>query len=453
MRTTPSGIREAVDRLLWETEPSRLPRLKAALVRGARLGVVVVRDLAQGQMSLQAMSLVYTTLLALVPLMAVSFSVLKAFGVHQHIEPIMLSLLAPLGDKGAELSRQAMQLVSKMRVGVLGAVGLGLLLYTSVALIQKIEQALNTIWHVQRGRRLMRRFGDYLLVVIVGPILFFSAIAVTASLAASGWLKPLPGVGTLVVKAVPYFLVIGAYAFAYAFIPNTRVQLRSAGVGAVVAGVLWQSAGWTFAAFIAGSGQYRTVYAGFAILILFIIWLYLCWLILLIGASIAFYHQHPTYLTREPRATGAAMSNRRRERLGLLMARVIGAHYSSGRTPWTADALARRLHSPLLAVEHLLGSFETRGLLARTAANPPAYLPTRALATVPLQEVLDAIQAAGIEHGHEPRDPVVDALAARLIAADHEAIAGYSWHDLAAQGITEEEKASTDTARLKTQGR
>lgn len=429
------------DRFVWETDLTRQPPAKAAFIRTLRLMIVVTRDIGHRQLSLQAMSLVYTTLLALIPLLVVTFSILKGFGVHQQIEPMLANLLGPLGDKGVELSRQVVQLVSKMRVGVLGAVGFGLLLYTSISLIQKIEQALNSIWHVQRQRRLVRRFGDYLTIIVVGPILFFTALGVTASLASSGWLKPLHLVTTAAAKLVPYLLVISAYVFAYVFIPNTKVKLRSAFIGALIAGVLWQTAGWTFAGFIAGSGQYRTVYASFAILILFMLWLYLCWLILLIGASIAFYHQNPSYLTREPRTTEAALSNRRRERLGLRIARVIGEHYYQGRPAWTAPALAHELHSPLLAVEQLLAAFEAQGLLARTRKNPPTYLPTRALEAVSLTEILRAIRAAGTERGHEARDPAIDTLAEKLAAASEQVVAGQTWRDLLAETPRAEKKA------------
>src|SRR5690606_9401874 len=166
---------------------------------------------------------------------------------------------------------------------LLGTVGVGLLLYASVSLIRKIEQAFNSIWQVKRGRRWTRRLSDYFAVIIIGPLLFFMALGVTASLSSSAWLKPLAGFLSIAAKLVPYVLVIGAHALAYVFIPNTRVRVRSALVGATVAGILWQSAGFALAAVVASSGQYRVIYASLALLILFMIWLYLSWLIVLIG--------------------------------------------------------------------------------------------------------------------------------------------------------------------------
>jgi membrane protein len=425
-------IRQGLEHLVWDTDldPSKESRGRAILIEWSRIVVVVARDVLHGQLRLQAMSLVYTSLLALGPLLAVVFAVLKAFGVHTLLRPTLLSFLAPLEERGVELTNQILQFVSNMRVGVLGAVGLGLLLYTSTSLVRKVEQAFNSIWHVHRGRRLMRRLSDYLAVIVIGPLLFFTALGVTASLASSGWLQPFHGFVTVIAKTVPYLLVIGGYVLVYVFIPNTKVRIRSALLGAAVAGVLWQSAGFAFAAFVAGSGQYRAVYASLAILILFIIWMYLSWLILLIGAAIAHYHQHPERVTREPHQVSVLISNRRRERLGLLIARLIAEHYYTGQAAWNAEALARRLRCPLPVTEQLLAAFSVNGMLARTHHTPVAYLPACALETVPLSKLIAIIRASGIDRGPQTPDPIVDDIMEKTAQAGADALAGRTWRDL-----------------------
>lgn len=425
------AVRRHLEHFTWDTDPDAQSVPKAALIRAFRIVAVVGRDVAQGELRLQAAGLVYATLLALIPLLAVVFSVLKAFGAHDLLRPTLLNFLAPLEQTGVELTRQILQFVSRMRVGLLGTVGFGLLLYTSVFLIRKVEQALNGIWHVRRGRRLIRRLGDYLAVIVVGPLLFFLAVGFTASLSSSAWLKPLHGVVTLAAKLIPYVLVISAHAMLYVFVPNTKVRIRSALVGATVAGILWQSVGFTFAAFIAGSGQYRAVYASLAILIFFVIWLYISWFIVLIGASIAHYHQHPERVTREPREAGVLLSIRRKERLGFLIARLIGARYYAGHQPWTADALARRLQQPLIAVENILAAFVAEGLILHTHDNPSVYLPKRPLETVTLSDILRVVRAAGFDRGRPPPDSTIDDVIAAIDAATERALAGRSWRDIA----------------------
>lgn len=431
MRLNVNQPRQRLERFTWETDIHGQTRWNAALIRVLRIAAVVGRDIVHGEIRLQAAGLVYATLLALIPLLAVVFSVLKAFGVHDLLRPTLLNFLAPLEQTGVELTGQILQFVSRMRVGVLGTVGFGLLLYTSISLIRRVERALNTIWHVRRGRQLIRRLSDYLAVIVVGPLLFFLAVGMTASLSSSAWLKPLHGVVTLAAKLIPYLLVIGAHALVYLFVPNTRVRIRAALVGAAFAGVLWQSVGFGFAAVISSAGQYRAVFASLAILIFFMIWLYISWLILLIGASIAHYYQHPERVTREPHEAGAMLSIHRKERLGLQIARHIGAHYYAGRKPWSADALAAQLRQPPVAVEAVLDAYVAAGLLIPTDGYPSAFVPARPIETVSLGDILRILRTAGIERGAPAPDAVVDRVMEAIENAAEDALAGRTWRDLA----------------------
>ena len=170
----------SLDRLIWGAPAEKLSRAKEWGVKVLRLVIVLVRDVTHGQLTLRAMGLVYTTLLAIVPLLAISFSVLKAFGVHNQVEPILLSFLEPLGEKGVEITERVLDFIENMNVGVLGGVGLALLLYTAVSLVHKVEEAFNYIWHVHRGRSIGERFSRYISALMVGPILIFAALGVTA---------------------------------------------------------------------------------------------------------------------------------------------------------------------------------------------------------------------------------------------------------------------------------
>jgi membrane protein len=259
-----------------------------------------------GELTLWTMSLAYTTLLSMVPLLALSFSVLKAFGVHNQIEPLLGNLLAPLGEQGQEVSSRLVGFIENMNVGVLGAVGLALLIYTVVSLIEKIEASLNAMWHVTQLRSLSERFSRYLSVLLIGPLLVFSALGLTASAMSSSLaqmlisVEPLGSLVSMAGQVVPYLLVVGAFTFVYRFVPNTRVRFIPALLAGIVAGLMWQSAGWAFATFVVSSARYSAIYSSFAILVLFLLWLYVSWLVLLIGADMAFYLQHPEYLYVKP---------------------------------------------------------------------------------------------------------------------------------------------------------
>src|SRR6185436_4607844 len=214
---------ERIQRAVWNPLLEGMPFWKALALRVARMVLVLTRDVQSGDLTLRAMSLVYTTLLSLVPLLALSFSVLKAFGVHNQIEPILNRFLAPLGDKGDEITHRIIGFIANLNVGVLGAVGLRLLLYTVVSLIQKIESSFNHIWHVRQPRSIGERFSNYLSVLLIGPILVFSAMAVTAGFATNSlWLylvavQPVSEFANWMGHATPYLLVIAAFTFIYMF--------------------------------------------------------------------------------------------------------------------------------------------------------------------------------------------------------------------------------------------
>ena len=166
---------------LWGEDLGTASPLRRRFVLALRTVYAVGRDLAEGQLTLRAMSLVYTTLLSLVPLLALSFSVLKGFGVQNQVRPTLLALLEPLGEKGVQITDQVIGFVNNIKVGVLGALGLGLLIYTVITLLQKIEQDFNYVWRVKNARPLAQRFSQYLSVLMIGPLLIFSALGVTAA--------------------------------------------------------------------------------------------------------------------------------------------------------------------------------------------------------------------------------------------------------------------------------
>lgn len=388
-------LKASLFRWLWQTDPAALPRGKALGIYFARLLYVSIRDVTEGQLTLRAMSLVYTTLLSLVPLLALSFSVLKAFGVHNQIQPLLLNLFDPLGKEGPKLAGQIIGFVENINVGVLGSVGLVLLVYTVVSLIQKIEEAFNYLWHITSLRHLAQRLGGYISVVLVGPLLLVAAMGITATVTSTSLVQQILAIepfGTLYfafTKIVPYLLVIGAFTVMYMVIPNTRVRFVSALIGGVVAGALWETVGWGFASFVVGSARYEAVYSGFAIIILFLFWLYISWLVLLVGVNIAFYHQNPAYQRAD--ATEMLLGHRARLMTALEIMRLIGDAHQRETNHWTLETLCAQLSLPMQPVEGILKILHDKTLLARTDNDPPQYIPNRDLATITIQDIFDAI--------------------------------------------------------------
>lgn len=388
---------------LWLDEHDQKPFWYRQLFHILRYIYVVLDDLAKGELTLRAMSLVYTTLLSLVPLMAVSFSVLKAFGMHnKQLEPIMLRFLAPLGDKGVEITDQIIGFIDNVKIGVLGAFGVALLFYTAISLIQKIEATFNYIWRLEHHRSMGRRFADYGSVMLIGPLLVFSALGLSAKVLSGDMARSLsdhvPFVTELLAflaAAAPYVMIIAAFTFFYMFIPNTRVKLKPGLVAGVVSGILFQSLGWGFGSVVVSasdSGTYA-IYSGFAIVILFMIWMYISWLTLLVGSSIAFYVQHPEYVV-PGRRTGS-LSLRQQERLALEIMAIITQRYYGSHRPFSATDFVLRLRVQIQGVTRVLRALEKAGLIAENSEDPPRYLPNAPMETTSVKQVMDVVRDDG----------------------------------------------------------
>ena len=429
---------------LWSEKVVHYSPWRQKLIGALRLLYVVIDDLTKGELTLRAMSLVYTTLLSLVPMMAVSFSVLKAFGMHnKQLEPIMLQFLAPMGAQGVEITDKIIGFIDNVKIGVLGTFGVALLFYTAISLIQKIEATFNYIWRLDQHRSIGRRFADYGSVMLIGPLLVFSAIGLSASVLSGGFVQTisthLPFVQHLIsfaTEAAPYLMIIAAFTFFYMFIPNTRVTVRAGLVAGGVSGVLFQSLGWGFGSVVvsaSGSGTYA-IYSGFAILILFMMWMYISWLILLVGSSVAFYVQHPEYIA--PIRRSGDLSIRQRETLALQVMAIIAQRYYQSRKPFSASDFVYRLRVQIQGVTRVLLALKQAGLVTENNEDPPRYLPNAPLEQTSLKTVIDAVRSDGTVPMialRVPRKPVqgVAEVTAAIDAALDAALASTTVRDMA----------------------
>lgn len=365
------------------------------LYKAGRSAYALIRDVVSGQLTLHAMSLVYTTLLSIVPLLALSLSVLKALGVHQRMEPFLFQFFQPLGPQGVEIAERVLGFVDNMKVGVLGSVGLALLVYTVVSLVQKIERSFNMIWRVPEMRSVAQRFSNYLSVIMVGPLLMVSAIGVSATIFSSSLVQALIEIepfGSVIVMAsrfTPFFLVVAAFTFVYVFMPNTRVKVRYAFIGGLVAGVSWQAGGILFASFVAGSAKYAAIYSSFAIGIIMLIWIYLNWMILLLGASLAFYLQNPGSVAKR---SHVQLAPELQERIALAMMWMVARPFSEGAPAPQQEALEQALRVPGEVTRNVSDKLIRAGLLTLAGRQGDQLVPGRALDLISVKDVLTVVR-------------------------------------------------------------
>jgi len=386
----------SLNQWMWQNGSGPINGWLKPLWHFSRILFAVIRDIVSGHVTLHAMGLVYTTLLSFVPFLALSFSVLKGFGVHDQLEPVLLTAMEPIGEQRYEIVNQLLSFVDNMKVGVLGSVGLGLLIFTVISLVQKVERSFNEIWQVTNVRSLGQRFSNYLSVIMTGPLLVFATLGATAAVVGSDAAKQLFAVEPFgwmfaaVSKMMPYLLIIGLFSFLYTFIPNTKVKLKYAFFGAIVAGIIWQSTGFAFTRFVAGSTQYAAIYSGFAVGIILLIWIYLAWLILLIGASFSFYAQHAMQITPTRRNHSSPLTD---EYTGLAIMYRVATKFDQGQGGASLTKIEAELSVGPQAIQRIVEKLLDNGLLILTGDENDDLVPGRPLDKVTLAELLGVLRA------------------------------------------------------------
>ncbi len=409
-----------IDRLKTQFEQLLVPPsasdsgLRTLSLRAFQVAYAVIRDLAQGQLSLRAMSLVYYTVIAFIPLLALTFSVLKGLGAHNAMEPALLNLLAPLGERSAEVTSNIILFVENVRVDVLGFVSLGVLLYTVLNMMQKIEASFNFIWSVTEGRKLATRVSDYLFALIVSPLLIFISIGITSYINTNIFARYLETLsfGGLILQIIgtlfAFLFMSMAFAFAYRFIPNTRVRFGPAFIGGMMTTIIWKAMGMIFQSVFTNSSTNEIIYLAFFTIILVMIFIYLGWLVLLTGSSIAYYIQNP----------GRIRTGRQHPRLGiadqetcvLSAAYLIIDRFQKQLSPWSTYELADYLQLNPILMDDVVDTLLGIGFVIRTDQDPQRLLPTGAVADLTLESVWKKLR-------HYTPDPMIRGRQVRRIKA------------------------------------
>ncbi len=371
---------------------------------------------------LRASALTYTTLLSLVPLLALMFSVLKGLGVQQRLEPLLLEHLA-MGNE--EVVTRVLEYVDRTKVGALGAVGLVALLLTAVSVLGNVELSFNDIWQIRRGRTFIRKVSDYTALLVVGPVLLLASLSLTTTLQSPAVLERLSILGQalpVLLKALPFLAVWLAFTALYLIMPNQRVPVFSALLAGAVAGAVWQVAEVLYVRFQFGITRYNAIYGALAQLPLLLAWVYLSWCIVLLGAELAFVHQLPGR-GRYLKVRHELWVPRLDVALAILMA--VARRFERGEAPHQEQDLVAALDLHPEEASGVVHRLSQVGLLVLTQEDPPGLLPARSPDRTPAADVLDAVAQISRQDGVAP------ALQARLRAMLERELTGVTWAALA----------------------
>jgi membrane protein len=426
-------IERYLDRDLWRRDaggraPARLGR------QLLQLGVIVAQGANRNQTLLRASALTYFSMLSLIPLLAVAIGLLGAFGVSHQLVGLVER---QIGTVSPEAGAWVAQRVQSIDFGSLGAVGGATLFITTVLALSNVEKALNHIWGVDQQRPLVRRFPDYLAVLVVAPLLLGVAMSLAASLRSDSLVARLLAHPVLAevyrfgLRQAPFVLFWAAFAFLYWFLPNATVRIGAAVAGGALAALLFAVVQWGYVTFQVGAARSNALFGSFAAIPILLVWIYFSWAIVLLGAELAFAQQNLSTFRQaregeEPRPAA-------REAIGLAVAVRLARAFRAGEGPVDAEDLAGGLDVPVRTVRGLLAELESAGIVApRGEPRLGGWQLGRAAESVPVLDILDALRGtrrfAGREGG---ADAAVQAVVGEIDRATASCLAGRTLTDLA----------------------
>lgn len=379
--------------------------------------MLIAEGFVRDELLLRANSLAYLTLLSIVPLLALAVALVNLFGDGQLAARKILDLLAV----APEAKSNFLERVAHFNFRTLGSVASAVLLATTVLSVGRVEHALNALWGVTERRPWARRIPDCLAVIVITPLFVGLAISMRASFESQAIVSralELPVIHLLYTRGLrwaPLILITTALGFLYWFLPNTRVRKRSALFGAVVASVLFNAGQVAYVHLTLGAKmRMDEAFAASAWVVMFLVWVYMSWAIVLLGAEVAYAHQTLSLYRREVR--GKAAGPAARETIGLAIALACARAFRDRAAPWHPDALSDALDVPLRTVREVLRALAEADIVAPCGGEfAGCYQMARPAEQVRVSDVLLALRgSAAIPLGSPDLSRTVNDLIAEL---------------------------------------
>jgi membrane protein len=393
---------------IWEIRLKDLSPIQAFLIKYLRVILLASQGFIRDNCQKTASVLTYFSLLNLVPVVAVAFAIAKGFGLEKLIEKQILQI-ADKANWQADITTQIISFSNKLleqaKGGLIAGIGVILLFWTVISILGKIEDSLNEIWEVKKSRTLVRKFSDYITMMVIGPVLFVISSSATVLVASQvkifvnriALLGVFSKIILLLLNLLPYVSIWALLTMLYLIMPNTRIPLRSGILGGITAGTITQIVQWIYIKFQIGAASYGALYGSFAALPLFLAWLQMSWMIVLLGAEIAYAHEHYETFGFHPDYSRISVSSKKL--LVLRIFHLLTKKFSLGEKPLSATQIAYALEIPVRLVRQLLHELSDVGLvveIAKGIKDEIAFQPGRTIENITVKFTLDEYEKYGI---------------------------------------------------------
>jgi membrane protein len=400
-----SRLLEFIRTDVWRIRLKDLSRKRSFGIRLLRIVLLATRGFNEDRIHLRASALTLYSLFSIVPVLAMIFGIAKGFGFEKFLQEDLLERFHGQEEVATRIIDFAQSLLEATKGGVIAGVGLIILFWTVIRVLRDLENSFNAIWGIEDARSPGRKFSDYLTILVVCPILLTMSGSITifvstqvemitGKFALLGYFSPLI---SPLLKLLPFCVIWAVFAFIYIFVPNTQVRFRSGLIAGIIAGTVYQTVQWGYIYFQVGVSKYNAIYGSFAALPLFLAWLQISWVVVLIGAEIAFAHQNVDTYEFEPDSQKISVSFRRL--LSLMVAHLLVRRFADGEKPLTAQEISHTLEIPIRLLRQILFELVDSGIASEIKGideNDPAYQPAFTIHGLTLAHVLEALDQRGV---------------------------------------------------------
>ncbi len=389
---------------IWGIALEKISGRQKLWLRLLRTLALAIRGFREDKIGLRASALTVYTLLAVVPVVALAFGIAKGFGLKEYLERQLLANFTGQEEVLDWIIRFANSFLDHTSGGIIAGIGLVILLWSVLKVFANIEGSFNAIWQIRRSRSWFRKFSDYLSIMLIAPILVIVSSSATVFITTQieriaseiEFLGLIDQIIFFLVKLIPYVLIWFLFTFLYMFMPNTKVQFRSALIGGIVAGTIFVAVQWLYINSQIGMSRYNAIYGSFAALPLFIIWLQISWLIVLLGGEIAFSDQNMQQYEFESDVENISIYSK--NILALIIAHLLIKNFMKAETPLTAEQISSRLKIPIRLVRKILYELlECRIVSESVSPNTKerAYQPGQDIDNLSIAYILERLEHVG----------------------------------------------------------
>lgn len=397
----------SINDAIWHTPLSELSKRKSFLFKQLRIIVLAARGFTNDKVQIRASALTFYSLLSVVPVAAIAFAIAKGFGLDQNLEKEIVSHFQSQKEVLNWILQNARNALDATNGGYIAGIGIIILIWSVMSLLNHIESSFNHIWQIRTSRPWYRKFTDYLTIMLIAPvfIILSSSVTVFANTQLTEFMTKAPildffkPIISFLLQFAPYFLAWFTLTVLFIIMPNAKVKFGSALVAGIVAGTILQVLQWFYIDLQIGISKLSTIYGTFASIPLFIVWMQSSWIVVLLGAEISFANQNVSRYEFEFEALN--ISNHQKRALTLMIMNLIVKNFVRGEPPVSSESISTQLKIPVRLVRDIVQDLAAVNLVSMVYKDEDKerlYQPALDINVLTVFFVLSRLDSKGIEH-------------------------------------------------------